>query len=76
MQIVASTHAAIIATGTALLIAAGVRCSQVSPRIDGLFDSLRVFQGGFVGLVRGFFLGLLARVLGFLALRFREWLPV
>ena len=59
-----------------LLIAAGGLCSPVSPWIDGLLDILRALQGGFVGVVRRFFFGLLARFLGFLALGFGEWLRV
>ncbi len=59
-----------------LLIAAGGWCSQISPWIEGLLDDLRMLQGGFVGLIRRFFLGLLARVLSFLTLGFGERLRV
>jgi len=61
--------------GTYLLLPRG-RCSQISPWIEGLLDALRMLQGGFVGLIRRFLLGLLARFLGFLALGFGERLRV
>lgn len=64
------------ADGWDLLIAAGGWCSQISPWIGGLLDVLRMLQGGFVGLIRRFLLGLLARFLGFLALGFGERLRV
>ena len=64
------------ADGWDLLIAAGGRCPQISPWIEGLLDALRMLQGGFVGLIRRFLLDLLARFLGFLALGFGERLRV
>ena len=59
-----------------LTYCSGGWCSQISPWIEGLLDDLRMLQGGFVGLIRRFFLGLLARFLGFLALGFGERLRV
>ena len=48
------------ADGWDLLIAAGGLCSQISPWIGGLLDVVRMLHGGFVSLIRRFFLGLLA----------------
>ena len=62
--------------GWDLLIAAGGWCSQISPGIGGLLDVVRMLHGGFVSLIRRFFLGLLARFLGFLALGLGERLRV